>query len=75
MYNGDKLREARDEVPDANPGGVAAQVIVNHERAKQAAIGRQLRDHYDAFANEDLPGDILETLYDLNRRLDRRDGE
>lgn len=75
MYNGDKLREARNEAPDANAGDAIAQVIVNHERAEQAAIGRQLRDHYDAFAKEDLPRDILEALSDLNRRLERRDGE
>lgn len=75
MYNGNGLREARDGAPDADAGGPAARVIVNHERAEQAAIGRQLRDHYDAFATEDLPRDILETLSDLNRRLDRRDGE
>ena len=75
MYNGNKLREARDDVVDAEADSPAAQVIVNHERAEQAEIGRQLRNYYDAFATEDLPRDILETLSDLNQRLDRRDGE
>lgn len=65
----------RDDASDAPPEGSEHDVVVEYRRADQAKIGQQLRDHYDEFAQKELPRDILETLADLNQRLKRRDGD
>jgi len=67
VTRGDALSSPSDETEP--------RAVIDYRRADHARIGQALRDRYDGFAQEELPREILETLADLNQRLNRRDGD
>ena len=74
-YDMQHLQESGADGPDFDPHASRDSAIVEHQRANEAKVGKDLRDHYDRLVDENLPHYILETLADLNHRLNRRDGD
>lgn len=68
-------REPRNDVSGSLTTDANHDVIIEYSRADQAKIGQMLRERYDELAQEELPRDLLEALYDLDQRLQRRGGE
>lgn len=74
-YAGDINQDNRDDASDMAATSTEHDVVVEYSRANEGRAARLLRGRYETLAHEDLPRDILDTLYDLNHRLNRRDGD
>ena len=74
-YAGDRNEDRRDDPSEMAATSIERDVVVEYSRANEGRAARLLRGRYETLAHEELPRDILDTLYDLNQRLNRRDGD
>jgi len=74
-YAGHRNQDHRDDASDMAATSTERDVVVEYSRANEGRVAHLLRGRYETLAHEDLPRDILDTLYDLNQRLNRRDGD